>query len=213
MSQRTRNVPETGSHETGVTSFALLPAPSQPTISAAACRAHAFRRLGALIVLVGILWSIIVVYAGHSRMAHNPVRLPYESAIPVVTLIPQGWKFFTRSPREEHTVAFYRDASGLRPATQQNGALSNWLGAGRAPRAQGVELGLLIERITDDAWTQCAGDAASCETAKVVPVQNILPRPTLCGSIVLQRSAPVPWAWAKHVSRMPVRIAALEVQC
>ena len=177
------------------------------------------RRAGAVLLAVCAAWAVIGVYAVHAAMPYNPIKLPAESAVDVRAWAPQGWKFFTRDPQEEGTTAFHATEAGAfaQVAHETYANPSNFFGASRAARAQGVEIGTLLEQMPDADWTKCDGAPARClERAKTgATVKNGSPHPTLCGSIGIALQKPVPWAWARasrHVT-MPSRVARVVVRC
>jgi len=101
-------------------------------------------------------------------------------------------------------------------AGHRNADPANWFGASRAGRAIGNEAGSLTQTLTESSWTHCANDVSSCASdAAPIKMANPLPEPTLCGQVTIVLEKPVPWAWATsdHRTKMPVRIARLEVKC
>lgn len=179
-----------------------------------------FRRLriSALGLVVGLFWAVFAAYVVHGSLAVNAVQLPDEAGIGARLWSPEGWKFFTRNPREDWNIVFKQKAPGVweSPLRGPNASLSNVFGLSRVPRAQGIELGLLLYHLPKQFWHPCPGDVAKCLTPlPSYAVKNRSPDPTLCGTIgvVLQRQ--VPWAWAglKDPRTMPSRVGRLEVTC
>jgi antimicrobial peptide system SdpA family protein len=163
---------------------------------------------------------VVSSYAVHAPMPANAVSLPYESSMRswVRQLLPEGWAFFTRSPREADVAPVIRTGHGrwrdalLGPHAEPRNAF----GFARRSRAQGVELGMLSGSLRKDAWTDCRGPVDAClERATAVGVANTAPAPTLCGAVGLVSRPPVPWAWSRSSREitMPARVARLEVSC
>jgi antimicrobial peptide system SdpA family protein len=179
----------------------------------------ALRRLGTLVLTLGVGMFLLVSYALHGAATYNPLRLPLEQQVQTQRWLPQGWSFFTRDPTEERLLVYHRDADGRwsSPLLTPHGRPDNAFGMNRASRAQGVEVGQLYERVHKSAFTPCTGGIAACleALAPAKRLENAMPRKTLCGSIALVKQRPLPWAWNawKHKSRMPARAARLEVQC
>lgn len=177
------------------------------------------RRLGALVLALGVGMFLLVSYTLHGGATFNALRLPLEKHVQTQRWLPQGWSFFTRDPTEERLLVYQRDANGrwFSPLLTPHGRPDNAFGMNRASRAQGVEVGQLYERVHSSSFTACKGDLAGCLEAltPAKELDNFLPRKTLCGTIALVMRRPLPWAWNawKHKTQMPARAVRLEVQC
>jgi sporulation delaying protein A len=180
------------------------------------------RRLAVLAIALGCISALLVVYAVHSSLPFNSLRLPYEREVApgLVKVIPESWKFFTRDPLDQRMLFYGKQADGSwKPANLgPNGRFSNQLGASRRVRAQGVEAGLLLAAIPPGAWAPCDDEPTACldRTDALAEVHaNSSPEPSLCGDIGIVLRKPLPWAWAKHPDkhRMPARIAHMRVSC
>lgn len=176
------------------------------------------RRDGAVLLGLGLSYTLLFCYAVHAVLPFNPIKLPYESELPTTLFLPEGWKFFTRNPQEEQPLVFSRQGGSWRSAARgPHASAANLFGLDRAGRAQGLETGLLIAKVPERSFTECKQDPAAClERAPVAAhVKNISPDPTLCGPVGIVLRKPVPWAWARTSQgiTMPSRIARLEIQC
>jgi antimicrobial peptide system SdpA family protein len=175
--------------------------------------------LGAATALLGALTATLAAYAIHGSMPYNAVHLPYERELAIRVWLPEAWKFFTADARAETVAPFARDVSGAWSVASfgANGEAANAFGLDRKSRAQGVEMGLLLERVAADAWSACSEPIEACLEMKppAERVNNVLPRPTLCGRIGFVRAPPVPWSWSRAKPRlqMPSHVVVLEVSC
>ncbi|HLU46334.1 MAG TPA: SdpA family antimicrobial peptide system protein [Natronosporangium sp.] len=178
------------------------------------------RRLGRIVVAIVTFWTLLGFYIVHAQLPSNTMELPGQEALRlrIQQVLPQGWAFFTRSPREGQLVTWAPtdDGSWEQSLYGPHSEPRNVFGLNRRSRAQAVEVGLFSTMIPDDAWQDCEhGDIPRClPDAKVVPVVNPSPQPLLCGPVGLSAQPPVPWAWA-HSSdtRMPATVVRLEVRC
>jgi antimicrobial peptide system SdpA family protein len=176
-------------------------------------------RLGALSLALGVGMFLLVSYTFHGAMAYNPLQLPLEQSVQTQRWLPQGWAFFTRDPHEERLSVYRREASGgWAPAwLTPHGRPENAFGMDRSSRAQGLEVGQLFERLRKAAFQPCQGPLPECLNALEpgTPLQNFMPRKTLCGSIAIVKQQPLPWAWSAWEKRthMPVLAARLEIRC
>jgi antimicrobial peptide system SdpA family protein len=182
------------------------------------------RMLGVHGVLLVFFWSVLGVYSLHGAMPYNPVRLPFEEVLNVSRLLPQGWAFFTRDPREERLTAHRLRDDGQFELIGRT-PHSRWVnafGLNRSSRAEGVELALVlagVQRLDASPWKSCEGSPAACARELVKngwphELNPVVPRPLVCGGIILKLEAPVPWAWSKSPPpSWPSRLIAVRVQC
>lgn len=176
------------------------------------------RQTSAFVLLV-VLSAVIGSYAVHSQMPTNALELPGEGQLrPALrVLLPQGWAFFTRSPREERYYTYRKEVDGWSVASLgPHSEAGNLFGLDRRSRAQGVELGLLHGVIPGGAWHKCAEHPLRClDGVTPISVSNRSPAPTLCGEIGIALQEPVPWAWssARAELTMPSRVVRLEISC
>jgi antimicrobial peptide system SdpA family protein len=175
--------------------------------------------LGGAALLVAVFWFAFAVYALHPALAFNAVRLPFEGTIRMKRWTPEGWKFFTRNPREDRAELFSRQSDGtwVDVGMGPNFTARNYFGLGRMPRAQGIELALLVHGVAKSEWSACTERPEACleRLGHVVPLTNSSPSPTLCGAVGFVMQETVPWAWSGNASIpvMPSRVMRLEVRC
>lgn len=167
-------------------------------------------------------WALIGLYAVDLALPPNPLDLPMETELgPIVQqVLPEGWGFFTRDPRELDMLMFidhgeeWRNAA-LAPVAQP----SHLLGMNRRPRAQGVELGMIVAVLDDDDWGECGPRETAEECISTAPgagaQDNLSPQPTLCGRVALVKAEPVPWAWASSSNSVarPIVATRIDVSC
>ncbi len=176
--------------------------------------------LGMITVSLTIIWIVIIAYVAHTSLPANPIELPFENERVVRILAPEGWAFFTRSPREPRRLLFTKSdgewVSALQSPISQP---KNLFGLDRSPRTQGVELGLLLQSINNGAWHKCNGGVSprAC-LAKIEitgAVRNETPLSTLCGTVGIALQKPVPWAWRQSIDQivMPSNVVKLNVSC
>jgi antimicrobial peptide system SdpA family protein len=158
------------------------------------------------------------LYCVYPALPYSSVRLPGANAVNRLVLAPQGWAFFTRSPREERQWVYGRDLDGWKRVMKgPHARLSNDLGLDRGSRAQGVEIAMLMSTAPSRAWQACEGAVPAClaRLPRGTDVRNPSPNPTLCGTVAIVQREPVPWAWLNSPApvQMPSRLLPLEVSC
>jgi antimicrobial peptide system SdpA family protein len=176
------------------------------------------RTVGLLVALMVGAAGTVAAYAAHVPMPYNPVHLPLEKSFTIASFLPEGWKFFTRDPREESVFVMVRTPEGWMPMEgAANGSLLNALGASRQGRARSVELGQLTSRVAKSEWKDCDRSPVECLDGIASParIDTASRKPQLCGLHGVVAQKPVPWAWrnSKQPVVMPSRVLLLEVQC
>lgn len=167
---------------------------------------------------LGLGWLAIFAYAVHVALPFNPVHLPFEGQ-EFRRVVPEGWAFFTRNPREEAIFLFSRRSNGEWDSASlgPNGIASNAFGLNRISRAQGVETALLMNRFPNSAYRDCSGALTKCldDTPSSRSLANESPNPSLCGDVGIVLRKPLPWAWfaAGMSTSMPARILRIKVGC
>jgi antimicrobial peptide system SdpA family protein len=176
-------------------------------------------RLGAATLVIAAVWVGLTAYAVHGALPHNTVVLPGATALKSMVILPQGWKFFTRDPREATVRPVRRGPNGrwISASAGPHARVDSYFGLRRSARAQTAEMGLLAQKLPPSAWSECRDRPEECiERAMPHPaIANPSASATLCGSIALVRQPPLPWAWARSgaTAAMPSTIARLEVTC
>ncbi|WP_394345007.1 SdpA family antimicrobial peptide system protein [Echinicola soli] len=150
-----------------------------------------------------------------SSTGFNPLTLDYRESKLVYTVIPQGWGFFTRDPREPYTLLYKRTGDKLN-LINDSGAEPRYLfGLSRSTRRQNIELGSLYLQVPDSMWVSCPSKAwKECVPDDRVFVSDSFKHPRLSGEYLLIRQAPVPWAWSKSYDKikMPFEICKIYIE-
>ncbi|MEV0828180.1 SdpA family antimicrobial peptide system protein [Nonomuraea rubra] len=163
-----------------------------------------------LLVFLGSVQNALVPES--SRQRFQPLR----------DLMPQGWAFFTKSPR-----GYTFKVMGLRDRThvqisRKSQADAVWLfGANRMMRSEEYEIASMVKDSSSAGWTPCrVDDAEGClvgidrdDFAQAATIVNRVEAPRFCGSVTLLRKKPVPWAWAGKREAMPQEYRIVNVRC
>lgn len=128
-------------------------------------------------------------------------------------IMPEGWSFFTKSPRDSFVVAY--DDEGNEVGTAPN-AQGKWaFGLNRASRLGGIDVERVMRKLDPEDWRRCesglsvttCGEGLEHQSVRVTNELN-----SLCGKITLARERPVPWAF-RGVDPLIEEVAVVEVQC
>lgn len=128
-------------------------------------------------------------------------------------VLPEGWSFFTKSPRGAFVVAY--DTDGDEVGTAPN-AVPQWaFGLNRASRLGGIDVERVMQKLGRDAWNRCeiGMSLATCRDNLPPKSVRITDRShALCGELTLARKKPTPWAF--RGTDAPIdEIAAVQVRC
>ncbi|AXG80370.1 SdpA family antimicrobial peptide system protein [Streptomyces paludis] len=176
------------------------------------------------VVAVG---AVAVLYTAQAHVPKNVLTLPGQQQVAggVHAVAPQGWAFFTKSPRDPELVPYrYAGTSWKTVSMGPHSRPSNAFGLDRASRSQGIEMALLLNEAPELKWTECEDhpDVETCLESITsasadgpARIRNRSPEPTLCGTVAIVQAEPVPWAWRDlmDATHTPGRAAVWEVTC
>jgi antimicrobial peptide system SdpA family protein len=179
-------------------------------------------KVSLILLVLAVPYSIAIAYMFGSVLPYSALGQSYTHRRSLHTLIPEGWAFFTRNPREDKLVGFRYSESGILEAVEQRSMADPgflW-GIRRTKRAQQVELAVLATAVEGDYWIQCTGPIEECIARRELPLRSVeLTNPrhpsSVCGEIYLVLQPPLPWAWWRSLPKavMPSEIALVNVRC
>lgn len=178
------------------------------------------RIFGAVVSLGVVVCIALVIAAAHPAVTYNPTQSASlkDELNPIQIVFPEGFAFFTRDPREPDLYLYEQTEDGWKTAALgPNARPANFFGLNRKARAQAVEYALLLQGRGPGAWSSCDAGTLSClervETHDTI--ENVTPRPTLCGTVGFVRQDPIPWAWSedRDTIEMSSELIKLQVSC
>ncbi|CAB0488353.1 SdpA family antimicrobial peptide system protein [Corynebacterium diphtheriae] len=168
--------------------------------------------LSVFLALVFFVLSIFFTLPGNVLAVRDGA--PFRTAI--VDLTPQNWAFFTKSPRDAEYVPYSIDKGSVVLKTPQTKA-SNLFGFSRNQRAQGVEIGYLLNKST--TWEECS-DMENCikkgQEAEPLKIESNSLNPTICGDSLLISKKVIPWEYRQFFQGEEIsyeKVSHLSVQC
>ncbi|MFK7810326.1 MAG: SdpA family antimicrobial peptide system protein [Saprospiraceae bacterium] len=174
--------------------------------------------LGFTLILTLSFFSVILSQVIITNMPYNPLRQGTVETS-VAALLPQGWAFFTRSPREPQIYLYHEVDGQIVKKSYPNASLESAFGFNRKVRSKGIELGHLYERSQKLEWTECDGDVNICNdnwtATEAQDIINPAHTPSICGELYIVEKVIIPWAWAssKKEIHMPSKIIKLNAVC
>lgn len=176
-------------------------------------------RIGAFLLLP----ILFLIYTANVTNAKSILALPGQSTVSndLLAAFPQGWKFFSRSPKDEMYSVYLFQGGQLKsvnrlPAT----STENIFGLSRRGRAQGVEIGVLTN-VDQKAWVDCGtsttfAECGSLAAARVpIKLRNRTPAPSVCGDVAIFSVRPVDYEFRENTAQrvQPTQGLHLRVQC
>ncbi len=128
-------------------------------------------------------------------------------------MLPQGWGFFTRDPREDKLIVYKMSSDRLHKITQPNFSVSNLFGLSRKGRMTQMQAGNLILRHLSQFRDCYKKNPSECQTDSIFRVKNNFDYSLLKGKYMIKKQATLPWAWSssRRDSIDPYKILILDV--
>lgn len=145
-----------------------------------------------------IFWGIVIFFVTISSIPYNPFSVRYHTRI--YKLIPEGFGFFTKNPREQSRFIYKLNQFGKYDLISCRGSeLTNVFGLFRNGRKRNVEMASILAQIQDSAWIsgnlqkfdiQCDG--------KLINICNPIIAPEFIGDFIIVMQDRTPWPWANN---------------
>jgi len=164
--------------------------------------------------LIVSVFMVVLLFVGSLQNALPSNPMDEMKSLTLLKVFPQGWGFFSKSPREESIMIL--NSSYDLATVWPNNSFENLLGVKRFGRTQGIEMGLLYSQIPENMWTACESDLKNCVApTEVITVNNTTPVPSFCGEYIIVKRQVVPWAWSKimETDEMPLKFAKVVSSC
>lgn len=171
-----------------------------------------FKRIGFYIILT---LSLILFFAVISNiLPENPLTKNKKNFFH--QLAPQGFSFYSKSPRDE-TLSIERVSAESKDIQLPSSASSNLFGIKRTGRTQGLEAGILLEYLPEKKWASC-DSIKECDDIKNDLDVNVVDEPELFkfirGTYILTLGEPVSWFWSdfKETTTLDRKVIKVEVK-
>lgn len=171
-------------------------------------------------VTFSLFWVFLLGLVLVNSLPYNPLSLHnYTYEINLKLLLPEGWGFFTKSPKDHSIYILHKKGNRW----QYNDLLpianpANVFGWDRTPRALSTEMAYLVNKVEPELWQFCDEGIFACiqqeQTYVLVKKQAHLVRPILQDTMCFVTRIPVPWAWHDLIQKdkLPCRFVPVIVQ-
>ncbi|GGO04898.1 SdpA family antimicrobial peptide system protein [Microbispora bryophytorum] len=165
--------------------------------------------------MIASVATAFVTYVLHAALPVNAVELPFENRDVIRQFIPEGWAFFTASPRTVYPQVYENAAGAWRLHGGTLVVPSGLFGLNRSQRAEGTEAALLVSSIPKDTWQSCDTLPTNCLNGMqpAVALRNTSTLRHICGDIGFVNQEVLPWAWRRSSTVMPSTVVRVRVTC
>lgn len=183
-------------------------------------RIKKFTFLGVLLLIV-FFWTVLILYSLKFSLPNNALTLPHDSRQAsnfFKLLLPEGFGFFTRNPREQRYLVYKITDQEINLVTTQNTSFSNSFGLSRKSRCQNLETSYILSKVKKEDWLECKSTLTNCsnyEKTPVLMIENSYFNPMFCGAYIMVVQEPIPWAWSANfkMESIPIYFIKVNVQC
>ena len=135
----------------------------------------------------------------------NAIDVSFSEKYTASLFFPEGWGFFTKSPRDTKYVLYTASPGGLplESVTYKNSSRQNLFGFSRASRRLNLEFSKFLPAIQSKCWHSLpdgttTGAPAAVTTVAFSTKQFKMLKP---GMYIVKKFDISPWAWAKFPTR------------
>lgn len=174
-------------------------------------------------IITGLFAFLFVLFVAIIFVPQNPIKIRYSifNSEQVKRITPQGWSFFTKSPRDADFRIFKLDKTtgNFVEVTLVNSQISQLFGAKRDNRIIHTQINTIASQVEGEIWYKYRGPLDSILTKgsyekKLNKINLNVSKSFLCGQYVIQESKPIPWAWSvKENIFPPSKFLLFNFQC
>ena len=166
------------------------------------------------VIGLSIFWVVIIFYIGMASVPFNPLSIPKIKNIDIALLIPEGWGFFTKNPKESTIVFFTKNTrSQWITFTKSNSDKEFLYGLSRKNRRILAESSNILKSINDTCWLKRESEVLNFSTLQTLLVKNSFKKPIIKGDFIVVKQERLPWAWSRNYLsiNMPYEIIRIQV--
>lgn len=161
-------------------------------------------------------WSTLIGSVFIASIPYNPLQFSIKVKKNINFIFPEGWAFFTLSPRTERTHVYSVNSDKFVLMNFKNTSAQSFFGLSRYNRIRNIELAFLLSKIDSAGWGSCKSNIEQCidfSSSVPITISNQTNIKCLIGKFVIVKNLPVPWAWSKSKEKlkMPVKYAYINV--
>ncbi|BDD06267.1 SdpA family antimicrobial peptide system protein [Aureibacter tunicatorum] len=144
--------------------------------------------------LAFLLFASVVI----SSFPKSAISMPGNVKYYLNALVPQGWGFFTKSPRENYLTLYEVENDQLIKIPLNNSDIKNYFGLSRMGRSLFMEISIIKSQISESEWSKGFDKSISLENAYQVNNTDFL-HYLKKGKYVIVEENFIPWNWANLI--------------
>ncbi|MGI8950156.1 MAG: SdpA family antimicrobial peptide system protein [Chitinophagaceae bacterium] len=143
----------------------------------------------------------------------NALTPNFETKRFLSSILPEGWSFFTRSPREEEADLYKIINDSLIEIINTNSEPLNFFGLSRQSRRIGMEVSMIANQIPDTVWKETTFVSCKLSTLNVFLIKNKKNLYLLkSGTYLVSIHTLIPWAYAKFPTHYTTKYKLAKVR-
>lgn len=165
-------------------------------------------------IIIYSLWIVVVVVVFFSSLK-SQVIVPEKYQKIVSVIMPQGWGFFTKNPRDNLLDVYKVENDGVRKITTNNFSLETYFGISRKARNIGYESAQIINDVDKKYWqSDTWKNLRNLNRNLVYKSQNDSLKYLTKGKYIFITYKIVPYKWAKNhqVNNSPIEYVFVEIE-
>lgn len=173
------------------------------------------------LILSSILFFVfsLIITIFLSNIAFNPIRYKFPNQKNILSFIPQGWAFFTRSPREAQILVYHIENNQINKLEiSRHSSPENYFGLNRKQTFKMNELQFIIDQFEPEDYVTTFWNYLENFQGQIPNelhrVSSIFKHSLLKNKeILLVIQEIVPWAWSNNANlKMPSKAIRIYIQ-
>jgi len=146
-------------------------------------------------------WGLLIINVISVTLPNNPFRLIFGNSKIYTALVPEGWGFFTKNPRDPVVFTFiWENGKWVRYEKENNSSMANLAGLKRDARYNGVVFESFFKQLQPKDWSAHQNvdvNGVINQPLKPKVVKLATDYPDFCGkSLLFVQTKVIPWAWS-----------------
>lgn len=165
--------------------------------------------LGVVGLFAFVLWTIFF-----NSLPYNVNTIASDNRFFMTKITPEGWGFFTRSPREEMVDIYKKEGESWSKIDIKNNSVSSFFGLSRRSRKIGMEISIMLSNISHDSLWQHHKGIDEIEFPKnYISMTDELLYVVEAGEYALLKREIIPWSWRGLVKNEHIRYDIIGINC
>ncbi|WP_258101254.1 SdpA family antimicrobial peptide system protein [Marinoscillum pacificum] len=170
-----------------------------------------------IFVALSFLYIYLIVGIALRVVPTNPITISSSRGLWVGSLFPEGFKFFTKNPREPVVQIYEKGLDGSWEVIRHypNFKSQNLFGIKRESRAIGLEVANILKYIKPEEMISIARRELKNIDIDLINVPADENSPIMCGEFLISSEEPIPWAWLSSfdMQNQKLNVVHINIDC